>query len=541
MFRNLALSLILTVTTIAFSKTSFATTYVDNGTATTYTINAGDSLYIASGTYTGQINGLGSVNAKITINSGATFQPSGIPNNAVATINNYGTAIFNYNIRTNTNFTLNNYGIFSVSGTTTIVGNNQTWTNNIGGTMNFFDNVLMNGNVGDVNNTLINYETVNCTGTFQMNSGSAYYNYKDFSVTGTFRVNGGIFENTGKMDVTGNILMNNGASVIRNYCSMTATSGINNTSGNFYNYSFLWAINSDLSNSANIFNLVFNHSTPMIQARNFTLSTGGNITGPCLMHFSETTTHTGGTIGVAGTTTDTIRVNDITRTQPTQIFDVQSGGTRHPNVIYNAWGTPDTSYQWFWGCSFEYLMNVPLAVNWNSFYVYLADKIPVLNWSADYQEGSVFEIQRSYDGRIFTGIKQMPVEVGQSQYSYNDVSVNSNFPIAYYRIMAVEPGGIPKFTQVRNVRFNGKAGTIHVFPNPFANNFMIDYNAKENEEVIVRIFNAAGQQKLVKKISAHNGTNRIEINEAANFSTGIYIVQVSNASAIISSGKIIKQ
>ena len=540
MFRNLALSLLLTVNAVAFSLSSFAITYVDNGTSTNYTINAGDSLYIAFGTYTGQISGLGSVNAKITVNSGATFQPSGIPNNAVATIDNYGTVIFGYNIRTNTGFTLNNYGIFSVSGNTVIVGNNQTWTNNIGGVMNFFGNVTMNGNVGDVNNTFINYETIHCTGTFQMNSGSAYYNRKDFTITGTFRVNGGTFENTGKMDVTGNILMNNGASVLRNYCRITATPGIDITSGNFYNFSFVWAINSDLTNSANIINAVSNHSTPMIQARNFTLSSG-TITGPCLMYFDATTTHTGGIIGIAGPTTDTIKVYDVTRTQPTQIFDVQSGGTRHPNVIYNAWGVPDTSYQWWWGCDYLYRLDIPLAVNWNHFYVYLSDKIPVLDWSADYDPGTVFEIQRSYDGRNFTGIKQVNTEPRRSQYAYHDISVNTSFPIAYYRIMAVEPGGMPKFTQTRSVRFNRKPGSLQIFPNPFSSNFIIDYNAKENEDVTVRIFNASGQQKMVKNISVHRGTNSIEINETANFSKGIYIVQVSNGSSLIASGKIIKQ
>jgi hypothetical protein len=540
MFRNLTLPTFLIVCAFAFSNSSFAITYVDNGSATTYTLNAGDSLYINSGTYTGQINGLGSVNTKITINSGATFQPSGIPNNAICTMNNYGTVIFNYNIRTNTNFTLNNYGIFSVSGSTVVVGNNQTWTNNIGGVMNFFGNVTMNGNVGDVNNTFINYETVNCTGTFQMNSGSAYYNYKDFTVTGTFRVNGGMFENTGKMDVIGNILMNNGASVIRNYCGMTATANIDNTAGNFYNYSFLWAINSTLTNSANITNVVFNHSTPMIQARNFTF-TGGSITGPCLMYFDQTTSMTNGIIGVAGNTSDTIKVYDVTRTQPTQIFDVQSGGTRYPNVIYNAWGTPDTSYQWFWGCSFEYLMDIPLAVNWNYFYAYLSDKVPVLNWSADYDEGTLFEIQRSYNGRNFTSIKQIPSQVGRSEHIYSDLSVNTSGGIAYYRILAIELNGSTKFTQIRNVKFNGKPGSLHIFPNPFVNNFVMDYTAKEKQELIIKIFNAAGQQKLLKKVSVHDGSNRIEINEAANFSKGVYIVQISDGTSIIASGKIIKQ
>src|SRR6185503_1769940 len=209
--------------------------------------------------------------------------------------------------------------------------------------------------------------------------------------------------------------------------------------------------------------------------------------------------------------------------------------------IYNAWGAPDPSYEWYWGCSFDYIMDIPLAVNWNYFYVYLSDKTPVLNWSADYDEGTVFEIQRSYDGRNYSSIKQVASEVGRSEYTYNDEQVNSSLPIAYYRILAIEPNGGPKFSQIRNVRFNNKPGTLHIFPNPFVNNFIIDYNAKENENVIIKVFNVAGQQKLAKNVSVHSGTNRIEINEASNLAKGVYIVQVSNGSSILSSGKLIKE
>jgi len=89
MIRNFTLSVILSLCASLFCKFASAITYVNNGTNTNYTLNAGDSLYIASGTYTGTISGLNSVSAKITVSDMAIFQPAGFPNNAVCTMNVY--------------------------------------------------------------------------------------------------------------------------------------------------------------------------------------------------------------------------------------------------------------------------------------------------------------------------------------------------------------------------------------------------------------------------------------------------------------------
>ena len=539
MFRKLTLSAILTFCAFLVGKFSFATTYVDNGTATTYNLNSGDSLYIASGTYTGNISGF-PAGAKITVSDLAVFQPSNMPNNAAGTMYVYGTFTYTSSLTTNTSFTLNNYGMINLA-SVTLKGNNQTWTNNYGGTINFSGDVLMNGDMGN-NNVLINYETINCSGNFQMNSGSTFTNYKDVTVTGNFRVNGGTLSNEGKLDVTGNILMNNGASVIRNYCRMQASGGITNTSGNFYNYSYVWAKNSDIINSAAIINVLIAGATPPIMhGRNYTHSGAGTMTGPALLYFYGTTTMSGGTIGVSGVTADTIKMNDITRTNPATIFDVQSGGTRYPNVIYNAWGAPDSLRVYLFGCSVEIFLETPLAINWKSFDIILLKDIPLLTWSAEFDRQTIFQIQRSYDGSNFSAIKELPSENGRSEYRFNDELVNVNAPVVYYRIKAIQVNGIEKYTQTRIVSFSNKPGAIYFAPNPFTNNFIINYQATEKQMITIRIFNVNGQQQLTKNVMIDNGINNINITEAAQLSKGIYIVQVSNGYKMISSGKIIKQ
>jgi hypothetical protein len=546
MIRNLALSFILTVTAFTVCKTSFAINYVDNGTATNYDLNPGDSLYVASGTYTGNITDFAS-GARITVANGATFTPGSMPHNANGTIHNYGIFTYTSSWTVNTNFKVNNYagGIMTL-GSITIRGNSQTWTNYIGGIITFAE-VLMNGNDDDLNNIMINYDSVRCDGNFQMNGGSAFTNFKDFSVGGTLRVNGGTLINEGNL-LTGTILMNNGASVIRNYCRMQATGGITNTSGNFYNYSYLWAVNSDITNSANIINSsVANSSsapnfatTPMIHGRNYT-HTGGTMTGPALLYFYGTTLISGGTIGVTGVTTDTIKMYDITRLSPLTIFDNQAANTLRPNVIYNAWGVPDSNRVYLLGCSMEVVLESPLAVNWRSFDVLLLNtNIPLLVWTAEFDGQTIFEIERSYDGRHFSKIDQVDAIDGKKDYRYSDKYVNNQAPVAYYRIKAVETVNSIKFSQIRMVRFANAATATKVVPNPFKNNFNIIYTVTEAGNVIIRVFNVNGQQKVIRRVTVNKGSNNINIVEAAQFANGIYIVQVSSADAVFST-RLVKQ
>lgn len=547
MTRKIALSFLLTLCIFALSKYSYAITYINNGGSTNYNLTAADSLYVASGVYTGSITGF-AAGARITISDLATFTPTGMPHNANGTIHNYGTFTYTSNWTVNTSFTVNNYaGGFMTFGNVTIRGNNQTWTNNIGGIINFTGDVTMNGSIDEINNAIVNYDSIRITGNLQMNSGSAFTNYRDLNIGGYLRVSGGTFSNEGNLYVTGEIRMNNGASVIKNYCRMQATGNIVNTSGNFYNYSYVWAINSDITNSANIINSsvangsVYAITTPMIHGRNFT-QTGGTMTGPALMYFYGTTLISGGTIGILGTTTDTIKMYDITRFSPTTIFDNQAANTLRPNVIYNAWGVPDSTRNYLLGCSIEVIMETPLPVKWNYFFVSLSNKIPALTWSAEFDRGTVFNIQRSYDGSNFNTIEYMPSESGRSEYNYNDKLVNTNAPVVYYRIKARELNGEEKYSPIRVVKFgNNPMVSMQTAPNPFANNFIINYSAIEKETITVRLFNVNGQQKLVKTVAVNNGNNIINITEAANFAKGIYVIQISNGQGVTSSGKIVKQ
>jgi hypothetical protein len=545
MFRKLTLSFLLIV---AVSKFSFATiiTFNAGDPIDNYSLGANDTLFIASGTYTGTVSGLNSNNKTIIVANGATFQPALLQpdNGVVCKMLIYGTFTYTLPLTTNTNFKLDNYagGIVNLGAMNT-KGRDQVWTNYTGGIMNFSGNVVLNGGTQeDDNNVFINYETINAYGNFQMNGGSRFINHKDFNVSGNYKANGGILENRGNFVVAGVIDLNSGASSLTNYCRMEASGGILVSNGSFYNYSYLWARNSDINvTSGTIQNILIPGATaPIIHGRNYTHE-GGTMSGPARLYFYGTTSISGGTVGVLGATSDTIRINDITRASPSTIFDIQAAGTVRPNVIYDAWGAPDSLRTYLFGCSLEIFLEIPLAINWNSFVVDLLDNVPVLNWSAEFQQGTVFEIQRSYDGRNFSPIESLLYEEGRSGYQYRDRNVNTQSAVAYYRIKAIEISGVEKYTQIRFVKFGHKPGSIYTAPNPFTSNFILNYRAAEKETITIRILNVSGQQILTKNVTVNAGNNPINITEAAHLAKGIYVIQVSNGSNMISSGKILKQ
>jgi len=545
MIRNFTLFLVLSLCSTLLCKFANAITYVNNGTATNYSLTSGDSLFIATGIYTGNISSF-PAGAKITVSTDATFQPGSFPNNAAGTMYVHGTAIIAGSpVRTNTGFTLYNYGICSINGATVMNGSGQVWTNNFGAVLNFNGDVTVNTNTES--NSIINYGTINCSAMLTMTSGAQLTNYKKVNVAGEFRVNGGTLENRGKLETTGLLNFNNGAAIIRNYCGMSSLGGIRNTSSNFYNYSYLWARNDlglgDITNSGTIYNVNWSYENPtqaMIHGRS--LDNSGSISGKGWLYFYGTTSQTGGGItGAAGVTTDTLKMYDLSRSNFGLFYDPTQGGTVHANSIYNAWGVPDSTRAYFVGCSVEIIMEVPLAINWNSFVVDLFDNVPVLNWSAEFDRPTVFEIQRSYDGRSFSAIGQVSSIEGRTDYSYNDKSVNNQSGVVYYRIKAAELGGEVKYSQTRLIRFTNKPGSIYMAPNPFTNNFIINYRAALKETITIRMLNVSGQQMLTKNVTVIAGNNAININDVAHLARGIYVIQVSKDTHMISSGKIIKQ
>lgn len=507
------------------------TTYVDNGSSATYTLKTGDSLYIRQGTFTGKINDWDQ-GGKVTIAVGATFKPSSV-NGYHSKYIVYGSAILP-SLQTADGFELQNYGATTVNGNAQMNGGAQTWTNANNATIHFTGSLALNAN----GSHFINYGEIIIEKDLSTYASVSIINRKNVLIGEDFAIGNGQLQNEGYWYAQKSITVNSDAT-ITNTCRMVSGKTITINSGMVYNSGLFWASNdqkaSEFTNNKKGTFISLGHG--IIKAVKFT--NYGIIKGNGFMYLTGKTTGSG-TIGINGYTTDTLKVYTVNRSTTTQIFDDQ-WGTVHPNTIYFPFQAPDTATASIYPC---YTASAPiiLPLVWNDFSVSLANQIPVLNWSAESDNGTLFEVQRSYNGKEFVPLIKMPRQ-DNAAYQYYDRELPANqLSIIYYRIKVIEPGGIEKYSDIKTIRFGSKAvNGIAASPNPFTSQVNISYPSFRKEKISIAIFNLQGQLQLVKATTVTSGNNNIVIAETARFEKGFYIIKITGENGTVGSRKLLKQ
>ncbi|HRP55081.1 T9SS type A sorting domain-containing protein [Agriterribacter sp.] len=510
----------------AFSQT----TYIDDGSSATYTLQAGDSLYIRQGTFTGKINNW-SQGAKITIAVGATFKPSSV-NGYSSEYVVYGTAILP-SLQTAAGFGLENYGAVTVNGNAQMNGSAQTWTNANNATLHFTGSLAINAN----GSHFINYGEVIIEKDFSAYASVSIVNRKNVLIGEDFVTGSGQLQNEGYWYAKKSITFNNNAG-ITNTCRMVSGGTITVNSGTIYNSGLLWASNEQKASAfTNNNGTIISLDQGIIKAVKFT--NNGTIKGNGFMYLTGKTTG-GGTIGVNGYTTDTLKVYTVSRSSTTRIFDEQWGNV-HSNTIYFRFDAPDTTTASTYPC-YAASASIILPLVWNDFSVSLASQVPVLTWSAESDHGTLFEVQRSYNGKEFVPLVKISRK-DDAVYQYYDRELSTNKPaMAYYRIKVIEPGGLEKYSDIKTVSLGSAVVSgIAASPNPFTSQLTISYRSPGKEKISIAFFNLQGQVQLVKAATVTSGSNNIVIAEAARFEKGFYILKITGENGAVASRKLLKQ
>ena len=505
------------------------TTYIDNGSSATYTLKAGDSLYIRQGTFTGKITDRNE-GSKITVAVGATFKPSSV-NAYHSKYIVYGSAILS-SPQTAAGFGLENYGAVTVNGNAQMNGGAQTWTNANNAVIHFKGSFALNASGSHFNN----YGEIIIDKDLSVYASVSIINRKNVLIGEDFAIGNAQLQNEGYWYTQKSITANSNAT-ITNTCRL-ASGKITINSGTVYNSGLLWASNDqNASEFTNNSGTVINLGQGIIKAVKFT--NYGTIKGNGFLYLTGKTTG-GGTIGVNGYTTDTLKVYTVNRSSTARIFDDQ-WGIVYPNTTYFPFEAPDTTTASIYPC---YAASAPiiLPVVWNDFSVNLANQIPVLNWSAESDPGTSFEVQCSYNGKQFIPLIKMPRQEN-AIYQYYDREVSANQPaVVYYRIKIIEPGGVERYSDVKAIRFSSRMiNSIATSPNPFTSHLNITYSSSRKEKINIAIFNLQGQLQFVKAVTAISGNNNIVIAEASRFEKGFYIIKITGENGTIGSRKLLKQ
>ncbi|WP_175517834.1 SdrD B-like domain-containing protein [Thiothrix caldifontis] len=305
-----ALLLLTVLTGQAFAANCTATyTQTSTGGSSNYTLTSGQSLKIASGTYTGTVE-FGS-GASICVETGATFTPGNL-NNVAGTLTNYGTAnlqTFSYNSGT----VIDNYGTLSFTGGLNTNGA-TAFRNRANATMTMANSFQL-GN----NSTFINDGLLTTSQDFNTQNGTTLTNNYRMEVNGNFNPDGK-FDNYGRVYATA--FMNiNANSDVSNYCALVSNGGFNNNSPLMDNLGTI-LITTATGTPTGVWqnNQPFhNGSSAKIAGKDF--FNNSTFTGGGAMIFSGDTRNQGAFTG--NSASDKINFYDETQTG-SQFFDVQS-------------------------------------------------------------------------------------------------------------------------------------------------------------------------------------------------------------------------
>jgi uncharacterized repeat protein (TIGR01451 family) len=156
-----------------------------------------------------------------------------------------------------------------------------------------------------------------------------------------------------------------------------------------------------------------------------------------------------------------------------------------------------------------------------------------VNWSTSMEANSnKFEIERSYDARLFTSIATVSA-AGTSNttknYSItNDVATVAS-PIVYYRLKQIDIDGKSIYSKVVSVKLKKAVAAFVVSPNPFSSYVNVNVEATTNESAVIKILSMAGTELVTKNVQMVKGTNFISLDELSKLPVGNYILQVNTA------------
>jgi 1,4-alpha-glucan branching enzyme len=151
----------------------------------------------------------------------------------------------------------------------------------------------------------------------------------------------------------------------------------------------------------------------------------------------------------------------------------------------------------------------------------------VLTWNvANELNLKYYELQKSKDGQNFYFVTDIKAN-GQSIYSYTDNALNNSSETEFYRLKSVDMDG--NFTYSAIVKIDTKkiaSWSAEVSPNPVSEKIYLKIESPAQAKATVIITDLNGRKLYKENISISKGNNSFEINKAANFSNGTYIISI---------------
>jgi hypothetical protein len=152
-----------------------------------------------------------------------------------------------------------------------------------------------------------------------------------------------------------------------------------------------------------------------------------------------------------------------------------------------------------------------------------------LHWAtASELNNNYFDVERSYDAIHWEWVGNVTGNGTTNQltdYSFTDKSIATSQNMAYYRLKQVDFDGAFEYSDIRVVRFDGRAEMLEIaaYPNPF--NQEVTIHANSNEPYSIEVTDINGLLLLATD-NTKSKTHRLDLTK---WTSGVYIVNVTSS------------
>jgi len=161
----------------------------------------------------------------------------------------------------------------------------------------------------------------------------------------------------------------------------------------------------------------------------------------------------------------------------------------------------------------------------------------VVNWyTMDEQNTAQFVVERSTNGTDFSEVGSLPAGMntqGRTEYSIShELSSVPETGMLYYRIRLDDLDG--KFYYSNTItlrRSSSDKEQVLVFPCPFSDHLLVDYQASEEGEVELSLFDWSGRALHTSNFDVQEGSQRFTIKELQVLPAGTYLLRVEELSS----------
>lgn len=175
---------------------------------------------------------------------------------------------------------------------------------------------------------------------------------------------------------------------------------------------------------------------------------------------------------------------------------------------------------------------IVLPVKFLNFTATKNNNTALLTWSVENEDANTdsYEILKSVNGVDFTSLTTLaPANNGRSSNTYNftveNLSSIRSTGVIYFRIKQIDKDGKATYTDIKNVRLNGKGLSVAVYPNPVKNSANVTFDMEDNSEVTIAVVDALGKQLSVKSLKGVKGANITSV-DMSKLAAGNYTLKL---------------